>query len=317
MTYDRHEIVEQAVDWHLRMPVMSADDWILFTAWLEADPAHARAFDRIELAARTMPDSVANPQPIAANDSAPTSIRRPWFAALVGAAVAASVAALVAPAVMQSRASIIEIATVPGETRSIALADGTRIELNGASRLHYGSGNVRLVSLDSGEATFHVVHDSRNPFTVRSGNRIIEDVGTVFNVLREGSRLDVQVAEGAVLFQPGFEAVTLQSGHAISARDGERGGLVSDIPVDTVGGWSGGRLRFTAEPVSRLAEAIHRRYGIYIVLAPAMAKQKFTGIITLSGNADQDVPHVAALIGARWRQDGARWTLSPEPREPI
>ena len=40
-------IVDQAIAWHLRLAHASDDNWMAFTAWLEADPAHAAAYDRI------------------------------------------------------------------------------------------------------------------------------------------------------------------------------------------------------------------------------------------------------------------------------
>ena len=49
VTGERMDIVDQAIAWHVRQGGMSAADWQAFIAWLEADPAHARAFDRIAL----------------------------------------------------------------------------------------------------------------------------------------------------------------------------------------------------------------------------------------------------------------------------
>jgi transmembrane sensor len=193
----------------------------------------------------------------------------------------------------------------------VRLADGTRIELSGGTRLRLDRANPRIASLEYGEAIFHVRHDDRHPFTLRSGTLMIEDLGTVFNVSREGQSLDVQVAEGAVLFQPGRDAVTLKSGSALSAREDQRSVTLSRIAPETVGGWRSGQLTFKGETLGTVFETIHRLYGTQVRLTPDLSNRPFTGMIRLSGVAERDIPHLAALIGAGWRRDGERWILSP------
>jgi transmembrane sensor len=313
VTNDSRDIVGQAMAWHLREAGMTAEDWQAFVTWLEADPAHARAYDKLATGAR-IADAVlpAATAAMPANDNAPWFQRR-GFLMGGGAAIAASLAILVAPAIRSPAPAPAEwlIATAPGAPQTVKLADGTLIDVNGGTRLRLDRGNARIASLDAGEATFHVRHDAGAPFTLRSGGMVVQDVGTVFNVARCGNRIDVAVAEGAVLFQPGAGAVMMKAGAALSARDGVRGVALSTIPLDTVGGWKGGRLRFSSEPVLWLAQAIHRRYGTDIVVDRGLAAKPFTGMITMTGDVKRDIPHVAALIGAGWRQDGVRWTLFP------
>lgn len=221
---ERMDIVDQAVAWHVRQGGMSAADWQVFIAWLEADPAHARAFDRIALmdaALAEHPLPEPRPAPVAANDqgeSRPTPRRR-WLWAIGGTGIAATLAALTIPLATTASADPYVLATKPGERRNVTLADGTSIEVSGGTRIGLDRANPRVATLEAGEATFHVRHDAANPFTLRSGGITVRDLGTVFNVARAGARLDVEVAEGAVMFQPGRESLTLRQGHALSARE--------------------------------------------------------------------------------------------------
>jgi transmembrane sensor len=183
--------------------------------------------------------------------------------------------------------------------------------MNGASRLTLDRNNPRFAALDAGEATFHVQHDAANPFVLRSGSTIVQDLGTVFNVVRDGKRLDVEVAEGSVLFQPDREAITVKAGSALSAREDLGRVTTSAIDVGRVGGWRSGTLTFRGEAVAQIAASLRRLDGAILVIDPALSSRPFTGMLTLSGRAERDVPRIAALIGAKWRRDGEQWILSP------
>jgi transmembrane sensor len=311
------DIIDQAIDWHIRQADMTDGDWRAFVLWLEADAAHAEAFDRVsidqdllagqpEAAPRALPQIPANDQFEPARKP-----RQRWVWAVGGTAVAAGLVALVMPLAMPQASDPYWLQTKPGQRQDVALADGTRIELSGGSRLQLDRRNPRVASLEAGEATFHVRHDSRDPFTLHSGDLTVRDVGTVFNVAREGTRLDVQVAEGAVLFQPDREAVKLTAGLALSAREDVGRVAVSHVAVETIGGWRSGRLAFAGEPLAHVANTIRRLYGTNLILDPGLSVRPFTGMVRLTGVAERDVPHIAALVGAGWRRDGERWTLSP------
>ena len=93
----------------------------------------------------------------------------------------------------------VRYATKTGEMRTIALADGTTVEMNTASTLAVTfTGQERHVTLDQGEALFRVAKDGARPFLVTVGGRDVRDVGTVFNILRDHARTVVTVESGKV-----------------------------------------------------------------------------------------------------------------------
>ncbi len=311
-------IIDQAIDWHMQQSTMTTADWQAFILWLEADPAHAAAFDRVALDdsyVAQRPDLL--PPPVRATVLRPPRSRWLWVAGGGGAlAASVAVALLVMPA-LRGGDGFTTITTQPGERRDLALDDGTRIELSGGSRLRVQDGKARLAMLDAGEATFHVRHDARNPFTVQSGGLTLRDMGTVFNVLRSGPQLDVQVAEGAVMFQPGRQAMLLTPGAALAVREDVHRLTLTRVAVESVGGWRQGRLSFAGQPLERLAEAVHRLYGVTMVLDAGLSARPFTGMVSFSGIAAKDIPHIASLVGAKWRHDGEHWFLTrPEVAPP-
>jgi transmembrane sensor len=86
-----------------------------------------------------------------------------------------------------------------GEQRSIALEDGSVVELNSQSRLRTRfSAGLRAVELLEGEAIFRVSKDPQRPFRVRTGATDIVAIGTAFNVNATEARTIVTVLEGRV-----------------------------------------------------------------------------------------------------------------------
>ncbi|WP_242137059.1 FecR domain-containing protein [Sphingomonas sp. TREG-RG-20F-R18-01] len=309
--------MDQAIDWHLRQRDMSDAEWRTFVAWLEADPANAAAFDAVALDmsliadhSELFPAEAAEAVPPVERKRARTMLR--WGVGAGALALAASLSLVVLPSLPNTAAQPYAVSTRPGEQRVIALADGTRIDLNGASRIELDRSSPRLATLVAGEATFHVHHDSQAPFVLRSGTLSVQDVGTVFNAERDGYRLDVQVAEGAVLFQPRRDKLMLRAGAAVTARDDTGHVAMSRIDPARVGGWRNGDITFAGEPFGRLANALRRLDGVDVTIEPVLSQRPFTGMVHLTGKAAQDVPHLAALIGADWQHDGKRWVISPQ-----
>jgi len=301
------DIVDQAIGWHLRHAEMSSAEWHDFVAWLEADAAHATAYDRVALDDALLADL---PRPAPAPFVPARPRRLAW--AVGGTAIAAGIAALVMPLALTPGSAGYTVRTAPGESRTVTLADGTRIEMNGGTTLRLDRNDPRVASLDAGEAVFVVRHDGGKAFVLHSGALALQDVGTVFDVSRNGTRLDVAVAEGAVSFQPGREAILVKAGTALVAREDIHQVALTPVPVDAVGGWRSGRLTFNAMPLGDVAEAIRRTDGADIRFDPDLSTRPFTGMVRLTGDAAKDVPHIAALVGAGWRRDGERWIISPE-----
>lgn len=300
------DIIDEAIAWHVRLAAAPAEDWHSFVAWLEADEAHRDAYDRIAADDAAL---VVPPAPIA-NDDAPT--RRPmvgWLGAGAAMVAAMLLAMLIVPGLMPSD-DIYAVETAPGQTRKIALADGTSIEMNGGTRIRLNRDDARYAELDSGEATFNVRHDADHPFELVSGRFRVRDLGTVFNVARDGPRLGVDVAEGAVMFQPDAQAVTLTQGMGLSIHDVQTRPALHRIPKESVGGWRRGLLDFHDMPVDLVARAVGRSTGVRISLDDGLAHRRFTGSIHLTAAPEVVIPRLAALIGADWKYQGGSWMLT-------
>ena len=298
---------EEALAWVIRTRDPRFDDWEAFTIWLEGDPARAQAYDALmaqdaELDAIIPPDPVE--MPVAANDVAPTR-RQAWRWA-AGGAIAAALVATVSIGMM-NRADIYSVSTRPGETRRIALDDGTRIDINGGTTLRLDHNNTRFAALDSGEAAFTVRHDAADPFRVTVGDAVFEDAGTVFNIVYTGRATRIGVSEGRVIYNPQAEAISLPAGRAL-ADDGD-GLRVMDVAPAAVASWRQGRLVYANAAVADISQDIARSLGIALTTTPGARAMRFTGTIRLDKDPARFFAGAAPLMGLSAIRTGDGWVL--------
>ncbi len=309
------EAVEQrALAWHLRLRDADADEWREFTAWLAQDPAHNVAYEAVALrdeqfdevlAQASFPEPATSAHSDAQEPQAEASNRLRWLA------LAASVAFAVFLSVrfLAPGAESYAIETQPGETRTIALADGGAIVVNGGSHVVLDRKDERVAELVKGEAHFTVVHDAADPFVVTIGESRLVDVGTVFNVVRQGEDLRVAVAEGAVRYE-GLESVELAAGQAMHRLADGRIELIRQ-PVDAIGGWVDGTLVYDRAPLADIAADLTRATGIAIDLAPGLEQRRFSGVIQTRGDPASLRDRVAAVLGLTVDANEAGWTVRP------
>ncbi len=303
---------DAALEWVIRTRDPEFTDWDAFTLWLEAAPDHARAYDALMLADDALPALLpATPIYIGtpANDPgvrAPSRWR--WIA---GGAIAAALVAVVSVGMM-NRADIYTIGTKAGETRVIALEDGTRIEVNGGSSLRLDHNDTRFAALDRGEATFTVTHDARDPFRVTVGDTIFEDAGTVFNIVRTTDATRIGVAEGEVIYNPGSDAISLPAGRSL--REDGKGVTLQSIAPESIATWRQGRLTYDNAPLADVAGDIARSLDVKIIGAPPL---RFTGTIQVDRDPRRFFGRAAPLLGVTAVETKTGWLLKekdgPQP----
>jgi transmembrane sensor len=316
MTEEARQVMDQAIAWHLRLADATVETWHDFTRWLEADAAHADAYDRLALDDALLVPAIdgAVDLPAAANDDPPALRQRRL--AIVGGSGLAGVA-IAAFLTLQGAGpglrppDLYTIATPAGVHRTLRLGDGTQVALNGGTRLTLDRADTRFAALDAGQALFTVRHDAAHPFELQTGGTVLRDIGTKFDVTREGSRLSVEVAEGAVLFQPDHEAVMLRAGAALIAQEDEGRITLTKVAAGDVGSWRGGQLSFRGQPLTAVVARVERATGARISLGNGLATQSFTGSLSVRGGAADVVPRLAGLTGTRWSRTPRGWLLTP------
>lgn len=259
-----------------------------FETWLAQSPAHRIAhlraeagWKRTEMLAALRPFRVERPRAAAPHRKASWKIA----AAIVvcGAVGAAGLFWLKSPGPQYTA-----YATAIGGHKTLALADGTRIELNTDTQVRLLNGDHRKVWLDKGEAYFQVHHDAAHPFEVMAGNHKVTDLGTAFFVKRRASNTEVALVEGSARFDdtaagdarsltlaPGD--VVIASAKAVSLSRRKPAVLSAELS------WRHGVLIFEQMTLSAIADELNRYNQKKLVIADAAAgRVKFGGTFATS-----------------------------------
>jgi transmembrane sensor len=262
MSTDQQEAM--AADWLSREDRgLSAEETVQLAHWLDETTLNRIAYLRLKAVWRRADrlsalKSPAAPQPV------PT---RGWMRPALYSALAACLMVAVGAGVwftwLKPPAQV--YATAIGKTQAVRLGDGTRMELNTDTKVHAEvNARRRVVTLDSGEVYFDVVHDDSRPFTVYAGNRRITDLGTKFAVYRNGDDVRVTVREGRVkvdmLNHPALDApLVAEAGHMVVTKDGEA--LLLAKPLDDIANdlsWRSGLLVFNQQTLADAADQFNR-----------------------------------------------------------
>jgi ferric-dicitrate binding protein FerR (iron transport regulator) len=167
----------------------------------------------------------------------------------------------------------IEVTTSFGQTKEIALNEGTQIHLNAKSSVVYPKYQAqRNISL-KGEAFFDVT--KKGAFTVTTPMGIVQVLGTKFNVIANEDIFEVICYEGSVKVMCNGQEKVLKPNDAWRVVDG-------DIPkewktTNNKAGWLLGETNFKSMPVKFVMKAIENQYDIKFKAGSVVDTLKFTG----------------------------------------
>jgi transmembrane sensor len=325
--------LDEAVAWHVRLSSDQADErtWLAFTSWLESDQTNRTAFDEVEDFTGGLESSVAM-----ARDSErfadigpgrfPPRVRSllsaPYGWAAAAMALAAAALLLVFLPLEPRQPASVAYSTRMGETRSVALPDGTIVDLNTGTtiRVRVG-GSERHVALDRGQVLFHVAKDSRHPFDVSVGRRVIRVVGTVFDVLRNEGTITVTVAEGKVgFFQPHARAdrgSTLVGGDQLAFAEATGKVTLRRVNPSVALAWRSGYLVYQNAPLAMIVSDLNRYFARRVVIGDGRAAgQRFSGVLRMD-RQDAVLRRLSRLlpVEAEYRADGGIVLRTPKHRD--
>lgn len=310
MTKLREMIEEEAIGWIIRIRDPYFDDWDLFSTWME-DPARARVYSEMAAADADVA-GVLESRPASQRAVANVQKSRGFWPArrtMIGWAVAASIVAVVGFAVMPIGRSPYMVATRAGERKAIRLEDGSRIDLNGDTRLVLDHGNARYARLESGEANFSVVHDASKPFLVEAGGAKFIDAGTAFNVTRIGNVTEVAVSDGLVIYNPRMEKLAIEPGRMIHVGDGQQP-IMSNVDALSIASWREGRLIYNGARLAVVAADLTRNLGVKISVSPQLSERRISAVILIKRKDSQAIADIGALLGLDAKRLDDGWQFS-------
>lgn len=292
--FDEHLLLA-AADWWTRLrdpqgAEACVEQWL---DWTAQDERHLAAFEHVAafgeglglLDAATRRRLLAEfvPAPVAAPALAPR--RRWWLTAAAAAVLALGIGGgvLLWEGVGGDAVTVATYASTTGQNRDIVLPDGSKVTLGGASRLSVRfAGNERSATLEAGEAYFQVKHDTRRPFEVTAGGVVTRDIGTAFDVRRDGSNVTVAVTEGQVRVAVAGDATrSLDAGaeQRVAWDATTRTLRLGTTTPEQAIGWRQHRLEFVDEPLSVVIASINRYSARPVRLDSQVARLGFTGTV--------------------------------------
>jgi transmembrane sensor len=287
-----HQIDAEAADWTARIDrgPLSPGEEQSFQDWLNGDARAMGAFGRMRALALSSERARAlgadfDPAAFVPAPSRYIPSRRTLLQA--GSAIAATLLVGMAGTweVLRQRG---HFSTGKGETKVVALKDGSVVTLNTASEIVVNySDTLRSVELVRGEALFDVAKNKARPFVVAAGDTSVRVVGTSFSVSRfDAAPIRVLVREGIVeVFKSGaanakplrISANTL----AVAPPDNEdiAARAVPLAQVHRAMAWQDGQIAFEGETLAQAAAEFSRYSDTKIVIDdPALAKEEIAGL---------------------------------------
>lgn len=300
-------IDEQAAAWLVRrQDGLSAHEEAAFQAWLDVDPRHARALERMASVWQqldTLPaEQIAARRgdlPVPAPWSSAPSSRRAWLAGSARAGLALSVVggAWVGWAHWHQQPVFAQsFATIRGQQQELSLPDGSRLQLDTDTRAEVTIyRDRREVVLAGGQASFSVERDPERPFIVQAGALRVRVVGTRFSVRHTGVGLGavgasvsvesghVRVQARAAGAQADTEAVDLRAGQGVAmTADGSLAPLATQEARAALA-WRERRLVLDDTPLPAVLAEFDRYLDTRLVIAdPAVARLRLTGHFDLN-----------------------------------
>jgi transmembrane sensor len=283
---------DRALDWLLRIEAAPEDRLLRGQrdAWLAAHESHVAAYRQAERVWR-----LTGAVPPAARPTRPVRWRRGGLA-LVAAALAACLVLWLAPDLSVLMRA--DHRTSAGETRDIALPDGSTVSLDADSAIALGSGD-RSVELLAGRAFFQVKRSTAHAFTVKAGEANVAVLGTAFDVLLSERSVTVAVQSGSVSVAGSSQSVTLQPGQRAIVDRAAGTVTAATIGVAGIAAWRNGKLVVEGVPVAEVIEELDRHHtGVILLRDPVLGARRITGVFDLR-DADAALRAVLRPYGGR------------------
>ena len=338
----------QAAAWLLRQQDgWSAEEAAACEAWLQADPAHRRAFAHLHALSDSLDqfpaDRIAQLRrhTIATETPAQVSprLRVPRQRSRVRRALPYALAATGLVAVLAGGMHWTRLLTQPsfsqtyattrGQQLSVVLPDGSTLQLDTATTaavaLYRDRREVRLID---GQAMFTVAADTARPFEVDAGEVRATVIGTRFSVRNTdaglgGGGVTVAVEAGRVQVRSrAYSAegkpqmmIALSAGQSVRSDLAGRLGAAQTQPTRAALLWREGRVTLDNVPMSQ-AVAEFERYGdTRLGLDPAVASMRISGSFEL-GQAGAFAKALPRVLPVRLRmRDGGTDVLPANQAE--
>lgn len=195
--------------------------------------------------------------------------------------------------------------TALGQHQRIDLPDGSVLTLNTNSRVHIEyTAKARLFYLERGELNIQVAHDTSRPLSVIAQGKVVQAVGTAFNVrIKDNDQVDLLVTEGKVRVAKQLDqlmdskaqpqrlpetslAVSKGEKLVLSSQQPEKVARMDDSEIAAELSWRQGNLVFRGETLEQALNEIGRYTSVKFEIRDPAIKQKRIAGMFKAGDVD-------------------------------
>jgi transmembrane sensor len=308
-----HATLEAAARWYvdLRGEVPSEAIREAHRRWLERDPRHMQAWERLARLQDKLDQVVPG---IARPTLASARAKRRDVLKVLSILLMAGGAGTLAWNTTPLPTLMADQRTGTGERRRMRLDDGTQLQLNTATAvdIHY-SENLREVRLLQGEIFIETARDERaRPFVVHTAEGSIRALGTRFVVRREADLTQVSVQQHAVEVRSANvpdTAVRVDAGQQVNFRRDAIEPLQRANPQADA--WTRDMLVVNDWRLSEFIRELQRYRPGHLGCDPAVSALRISGAFHL-GSTDTILENLTSTLPVRIRRFSRFWT-SVEP----
>jgi transmembrane sensor len=358
---NRRRTAEQAAEWAVLLKEgLSEEQRKSLHEWLRADPTHPEAlermarhwdaFDALAELSETFPLSRPARQPVARfKMAAAVGVAAVVLVTLAGALyllkgrdslLTPSLTAARSPATSQEEPKQLANAsdsatrnyhTPVGKQLTASLPDGSVVALNTDTSLDVQfSTSRRLVILKKGEAIFRVAQNPSRPFQVQVGPRIVQALGTVFNVMfgETEDDLRVTVSEGAVKVldpepphpqsgrpaAPAHTDLVVRAGEqAIIGVAGEQIRHMEVAQIEAKDAWQRGLLIYQGDTLDAVIADMSRYTTVRFSISDQSIRSRRVGGVFRAGDVNGLLLALRESFGINARREGNVIVLTASP----
>ena len=290
-------VLDQAISWAVRIHSHTAgpEDYEALAVWRARQPAHEIAWQRIQAVDRQL-CAVPDEKKTLAGLTLEKTFRNRSMSRRRMLKIAALAAVAVGGGLLVDRdpwwapwRRQIHYATNIGIRRTVDLDDGSRLVLNGNTRIEVVySPRRRMIRLKQGEVYMETGADTESvwghrEFWVETAHARLEALGTRFNVSEENQETRLHVADGAVAVQLANGRAVFHPGDTIRV-DTPRNRLERiDHPDYDPMAWIQGAIVAKRMRLSDFAQRLNRHHADKVRVASDVADLLISGVFQLEG----------------------------------
>lgn len=316
------EILRAAAQWHAQFCSGEATDAdrLAWSAWLNADPGHRRAWARVEALQsqlQQMPGSLSANALRLVDTRDETEIRkRRAVLKSIGAICIGGGTLWLTSRHRSWEQRFADYRTGVGERREWRLSDGSRLMLNTASAADVTFDEAqRLIRLQVGEILIETAKDpAHRPLLVRTAHGTVRALGTRFVVRVQSEATTVVVLEHAV------EITAERSGQVRRLQQGERlqftadgAGVADVVAAQTAAAWTQGMLIVSDRPLGEVVAELARYSTSPLHCDSTAASLRISGAFPVD-DVDRALSAMTKTLPVRLSRRQGIWGLSREVR---